>query len=131
RLRACSKSGKATARTSAASSRASCSSQPSPPPASSRAGPCSSSSRCAGCSSPKLPRWPRSASTRTIRARLWHGIADRGALDLAREEHTRIYDAIAARDPDLARAATLLHIVTNETWLRRHLGPADDVPLDA
>ena len=73
----------------------------------------------------------RSLSTSTIRARLWHGIADRGALDLAREEHARIYDAIAAGDPDLARAATLLHIVTNETWLRRHLGPADDVPLDA
>jgi GntR family transcriptional regulator, transcriptional repressor for pyruvate dehydrogenase complex len=72
----------------------------------------------------------RSLSTRTARARLWHGIAERGALDLAREEHKRIYDAIAAGDADLARAATLLHIVTNETWLREHLGPADDVPLN-
>jgi GntR family transcriptional repressor for pyruvate dehydrogenase complex len=71
-----------------------------------------------------------SLSTSTIRARLWHGIADRGALDLARDEHARIYDAIAAGDADLARAATLLHIATNETWLREHLGPADDVPLD-
>ena len=49
---------------------------------------------------------------------------------VAREEHARIYQAIAAGDADLARAATLLHIVTNETWLREHLGPADDVPLD-
>jgi GntR family transcriptional repressor for pyruvate dehydrogenase complex len=72
----------------------------------------------------------RSLSTSTVRARLWHGIADRGALDQARQEHTRIYDAIAVGDADLARAATLLHIVTNETWLREHLGPADDVPLD-
>jgi GntR family transcriptional regulator, transcriptional repressor for pyruvate dehydrogenase complex len=72
----------------------------------------------------------RSLSTSTVRARLWHGIADRGALDLAREEHARIYQAIAAGDADLARAAALLHIVTNETWLREHLGPADDVPLD-
>jgi len=72
----------------------------------------------------------RSLSTSTVRARLWHGLAERGALDLARQEHTRIYEAIAAGDPDLARAATLLHIVTNETWLREHLGPADDVPLD-
>jgi GntR family transcriptional repressor for pyruvate dehydrogenase complex len=71
----------------------------------------------------------RSLSTSTVRARLWHGIADRGALDLAREEHARIYEAIAAGDPDLARAATLLHIATNETWLREHLGPSDDVPL--
>jgi GntR family transcriptional repressor for pyruvate dehydrogenase complex len=70
----------------------------------------------------------RSLSTRTARARLWHGIAERGALDLAREEHARIYDAVAAGDADLARAAALLHIATNERWLREHLDPADDVP---
>lgn len=70
-----------------------------------------------------------SLSTSTVRARLWHGIAERGALDLARDEHRRIYDAIAVGDVDLARAATLLHIATNEAWLREHLGPADDVPL--
>ena len=72
----------------------------------------------------------RSLSTSTVRARLWHGIADRGALDLARDEHARIYKAIAAGDADLARAATLLHIVTNETWLREHLDPSGDVPLE-
>src|ERR1043166_7364191 len=71
----------------------------------------------------------RSLSTSTIRARLWHGIADRGALDLARDEHTRIYDAIAAGDPDLARAATLLHIASNERWLRDHLDPDANLPL--
>ena len=72
----------------------------------------------------------RSLSTSTVRARLWHGIADRGALDQAREEHRRIYEAIAAGDADLARASALLHIATNENWLREHLDPADDVPLD-
>src|SRR5262252_5744594 len=71
----------------------------------------------------------RSLSTSTVRARLWHGLADRDALDVARAEHERIYEAIAAGDADLARAASLLHIVTNEKWLREHLGPADDVPL--
>jgi GntR family transcriptional repressor for pyruvate dehydrogenase complex len=71
----------------------------------------------------------RSLSTSTARARLWHGIAERGALDLAREEHARIYDAVAAGDADLARAAALMHIATNERWLREHLDPADDVPL--
>jgi GntR family transcriptional repressor for pyruvate dehydrogenase complex len=72
----------------------------------------------------------RSLSTSTVRARLWHGIADRGALDQAREEHRRIYQAIAAGDADLARASALLHIATNENWLREHLDPADDVPLE-
>jgi GntR family transcriptional repressor for pyruvate dehydrogenase complex len=71
----------------------------------------------------------QSLSTRTVRARLWHGLADRAALDLARAEHTRIYDAIVAGDADLARAATLVHIANNESWLREHLGPAGDVPL--
>jgi GntR family transcriptional repressor for pyruvate dehydrogenase complex len=71
----------------------------------------------------------QSLSTRTVRARLWHGMADRVALDTARAEHTRIYEAIVAADPDLARAATTIHIASNEAWLREHLGPADDVPL--
>jgi GntR family transcriptional repressor for pyruvate dehydrogenase complex len=71
----------------------------------------------------------RSLSTSTARARLWHGIAERGALDLARDEHARIYDAITAGDADLARASALVHIATNERWLREHLDPADDVPL--
>jgi GntR family transcriptional regulator, transcriptional repressor for pyruvate dehydrogenase complex len=70
-----------------------------------------------------------SLSTRTVRARLWHGMADRMALDKARAEHTSIYEAIIAGDADLARAATLLHIAGNEAWLREHLGPADNVPL--
>ena len=72
----------------------------------------------------------RSLSTRTVRARLWHGLADRNALDLAREEHERIFEAIAHGDADLARAAALMHIAHNERWLREHLGPSDDVPLD-
>jgi GntR family transcriptional repressor for pyruvate dehydrogenase complex len=70
----------------------------------------------------------RSLSTRTVRARLWHGMTERQALDLARAEHTRIYEAIEAGDPDLARAATLLHIANNEAWLRAHLDPSADVP---
>jgi GntR family transcriptional repressor for pyruvate dehydrogenase complex len=70
----------------------------------------------------------QSLSTRTVRARLWHGMADRVALDTARAEHTRIYEAIVAGDPDLARAATTMHIASNEAWLRENLGPTDDVP---
>src|SRR6266511_2999081 len=70
-----------------------------------------------------------SLSTRTVRARLWHGAVDRQALDTARAEHTRIYDSIVAGDPDLARSAAMLHIESNERWLREHLDPgAEDVP---
>jgi GntR family transcriptional regulator, transcriptional repressor for pyruvate dehydrogenase complex len=70
----------------------------------------------------------RSLSTRTVRARIWHGVADRDALELARAEHRRIYEAIVEGDPELARAATAIHIASNEHWLRLHLAPDDDVP---
>jgi GntR family transcriptional regulator, transcriptional repressor for pyruvate dehydrogenase complex len=69
-------------------------------------------------------------SSRTVRARVWHGVADRLALDQARADHTRIYEAIDSGDAELARAAALLHIETNERWLREHLGPEEDVPLE-
>jgi GntR family transcriptional regulator, transcriptional repressor for pyruvate dehydrogenase complex len=72
----------------------------------------------------------QSLSTSTIRARLWHGMEDEVALDTARAEHERIYEAIVAGDAELARAATTLHIAGNELWLRQHLGPADEVPLE-
>jgi GntR family transcriptional regulator, transcriptional repressor for pyruvate dehydrogenase complex len=72
-----------------------------------------------------------SISSRTVRARVWHGVADRQALDQARAEHTRIYEAIEAGNAELARAAAMLHIETNERWLREHLGPEEDVPLEA
>jgi GntR family transcriptional regulator, transcriptional repressor for pyruvate dehydrogenase complex len=62
-----------------------------------------------------------SLAARTMRARLWRGVADANALDITRAEHARIYEALAARDPELARAATTLHIATGETWLRQHL----------
>lgn len=62
-----------------------------------------------------------SLSTRTMRIRLWHGRAASGALDETREEHRRIYEAIAAGDPELARAAATAHIASGERWLRSQL----------
>ena len=61
-----------------------------------------------------------SLAARTVRARLWRGIADANALDTTRAEHQRIYEALAARDPELARAATTVHVASVETWLRQH-----------
>lgn len=62
-----------------------------------------------------------SLSTRTMRIRLWHGRAASGALDETREEHRRIFEAIAAGDPELARAAATAHIASGERWLRAQL----------
>jgi GntR family transcriptional repressor for pyruvate dehydrogenase complex len=62
-----------------------------------------------------------SLSTRTMRIRLWHGRTADDALDETREEHRRIYEAIAAGDPELARAAATAHIASGERWLRGQL----------
>ncbi len=62
-----------------------------------------------------------SLATRTMRARLWHGRRADGALDETRNEHRRIYEAIMAGDPDLARAAAAAHIASSERWLKGQL----------
>ena len=62
-----------------------------------------------------------SLSTRTMRVRLWHGRAADDALDETREEHRRIYEAILAGDPELARASATAHIASGERWLRAQL----------
>lgn len=72
-------------------------------------------------------------SYRTLRARLWRAAADENADVVTRSEHTRIYEAILDRDPELARSAAMSHIATGEFWLRRVLGaeqPAIPVPQD-
>jgi GntR family transcriptional repressor for pyruvate dehydrogenase complex len=65
-----------------------------------------------------------SLAARTMRARIWRGLADADALDQTRTEHVRIYRAIEARDPDLARATATVHIANGESWQREHLAQA-------
>jgi GntR family transcriptional regulator, transcriptional repressor for pyruvate dehydrogenase complex len=66
-----------------------------------------------------------SLSTRTMRARLWHGRAADDALDETREEHRHIYEAIVEGDPELARAAATAHIASGERWLRVQLAASE------
>ena len=72
----------------------------------------------------------RSLSTSTVRARLWHGLQDKVALDTARAEHTRIYEAIVAGDADLARRRDDAPHLEQRARLRQHLAPTDEVPLE-
>ena len=65
-----------------------------------------------------------SLATRTMRARLWHGRQAAGALDETRDEHRRIFEAIMAGDPELARAAATAHIASSERWLKAQLTAA-------
>jgi len=57
----------------------------------------------------------------TVRARIWRGLTQEGAVDRTREQHEAIIDAIEGRNPDLARSWTTVHIAGVEEWLRRAL----------
>jgi GntR family transcriptional repressor for pyruvate dehydrogenase complex len=58
-------------------------------------------------------------SSRTIRARTWRGVVDEAASARTVTQHREILDALAARDPDRAEAAALLHVATTEAWFRQ------------
>ena len=58
----------------------------------------------------------------TTRARIWRGLTQEGAVERTIEQHTAICDAIAARQPDLARAWATIHVAGVEQWLRSALG---------
>ncbi|MEV0594067.1 FadR/GntR family transcriptional regulator [Nonomuraea cavernae] len=62
-----------------------------------------------------------SLSGPTTRARIWRGLTQEGALDKTREQHTAIYEAIAARQPDLAHSWATVHVAGVESWLRKAL----------
>jgi GntR family transcriptional repressor for pyruvate dehydrogenase complex len=61
-------------------------------------------------------------SSRTIRARTWRGVVDENASARTVTQHREILDALAARDPDRAEAAALLHVATTEAWFRQAQG---------
>jgi GntR family transcriptional regulator, transcriptional repressor for pyruvate dehydrogenase complex len=64
----------------------------------------------------------RGISSRTIRARVWHGILDEGSTQRTIAEHETIYNALVAGDIALARAAALVHVSTTESFVRRLVG---------
>ncbi|WP_315967830.1 FadR/GntR family transcriptional regulator [Planotetraspora sp. A-T 1434] len=62
-----------------------------------------------------------SLSGPTTRARVWRGLTQEGALGKTREQHVAIYEAIAARQPEVARAWATVHVAGVEEWLRQAL----------
>src|SRR3981081_2572844 len=59
-----------------------------------------------------------SLSSRTLRARVWRAREVDNALNVTRDEHRRVYEAIVNGDPELARAAAMAHIASGERWRR-------------
>ena len=61
----------------------------------------------------------------TVRARVWRGLTQDGALDRTLAEHRGIVAALRAGRADLAHACSLVHIAGVEEWLRESVKPAE------
>ncbi|GAA1588681.1 FadR/GntR family transcriptional regulator [Kribbella karoonensis] len=59
----------------------------------------------------------------TYRARIWRGLTQTGAVHRSLAEHRSILDAIAAREPEVARAWATVHIAGVERWLNEMVSP--------
>jgi GntR family transcriptional repressor for pyruvate dehydrogenase complex len=78
----------------------------------------------AAAGNPVVAKLLDSLSGPTIRARLWRGITQGGAIDRTIAEHTAIADALEHRQPELARAWMAVHLASVEAWLERALEAA-------
>jgi len=54
-----------------------------------------------------------------LRARLWRSMTEQGAVQVTRQRHQDIFDALRAGDAERASAADLIHLAEGEQWLRR------------
>jgi len=69
-----------------------------------------------------LTRLLDTLSSSTLRARIWRGLTEEGAVEQTLTEHRAILDALESRDPDLVRAQVTVHVSGVARWLRRALG---------
>lgn len=60
-----------------------------------------------------------SLSSQTVRARIWRGLTEQGAVERTLSEHRAIADAIAQKDSALATSLATAHIAGVERWLRQ------------
>lgn len=58
-------------------------------------------------------------SSQTVRARVWRGLTEEGAVERTLSEHRGIAEAIANHDSALASSLATAHIAGVERWLRR------------
>jgi len=65
-------------------------------------------------------------SGRTVRARVWRSIVEDAAIVNTIAQHEDIHRALAAHDAALAEAASLVHVATTESWVRRVLETEPD-----
>ncbi|HET6214373.1 MAG TPA: FCD domain-containing protein, partial [Micromonosporaceae bacterium] len=74
-----------------------------------------------GSGNPALASLIESLSAPTLRARMWRGLTQEGAVARTLEQHQAIHAALVAREPEVARSWATVHIAGVEEWLRRAL----------
>jgi GntR family transcriptional repressor for pyruvate dehydrogenase complex len=57
-------------------------------------------------------------SSSTLRARVWRGRTEQGAVQITLAEHGAVLDALRRHDAEMARASMTVHICGVEAWLR-------------
>ncbi len=72
----------------------------------------------AGSGNPVLCSLIDGLSGPTTRARIWRGLTQDDAVARTIEQHSAICDAIAARQPEVARSWATVHVAGVEDWLR-------------
>ena len=77
------------------------------------------------CGNPTLASMIQNLSSGTLRARMWQAVVAQGAVEATRASHWAIYNALLARDADMAAAADLMHLAIAEEWLRQLLDGAE------
>ncbi|MHC5794641.1 FadR/GntR family transcriptional regulator [Lacisediminihabitans sp. FW035] len=75
-------------------------------------------SRASG--NPALDALIESLASRTVRARMWRAISERGALRDTQHEHRAILAELVARDPDRARIRMSNHLLGVEEFMDAH-----------
>jgi GntR family transcriptional regulator, transcriptional repressor for pyruvate dehydrogenase complex len=75
----------------------------------------------AGSGNPVLCSLIEGLSGPTQRARIWRGLTQQDAVARTLDEHRLICDAIASRQPEVARAWATVHVAGVEQWLRQAL----------
>jgi DNA-binding FadR family transcriptional regulator len=74
-----------------------------------------------GSGNPVLASLLASMSAPTLRARVWRGLTQEGAVARTQQQHQAIYAAIASRRPEVAHAWATTHVAGVEEWLRNAL----------
>jgi GntR family transcriptional repressor for pyruvate dehydrogenase complex len=67
---------------------------------------------------PVIAKLLDSLSGPTVRARIWRGITEGGAIDRTIAEHRAIYEALERRRPEQAQAWMTVHLASVEAWLQ-------------